>query len=378
MKVNKYRIKPKTIPLSILHTESSCGWGGQELRILTESEGMLARGHQVRIIAPAESNIYKAALKREIPCTALPIARKNLKGVWALRTYLHKHPVDIINTHSSTDSWLTALANYFLKNRIPVVRTRHVSAPISNNKATRWLYTKASRFIVTTGIRLKQTLVEENNFPAEQIQSIPTGMSTQRFYPMEQSSSRAQLGLAKTGITLGIMATIRTWKGHLYLIDALHALQRPEISLLVIGDGPARAELEARIAAHQLQNQVTLVGNQEEVTPWLNALDLFILPSYANEGVPQSLMQAMLCELPVISTPIGSTAEIVIHEKTGLMVAPKDAHALSQAIQRLLDDESLRRTLAKQGRAHILNAYTLEHMVDSMEQVFYTHKNTHS
>ena len=361
----------QTIPLSILHTESSCGWGGQELRILTESAGMLARGHQVRIIAPAESNIYKEALKRDIPCTALPIARKNIKGLWALRRYLKNNPVDIINSHSSTDSWLAALANCFLKKPIPLVRTRHVSAPISNNKATRWLYTQASRFIVTTGIRLKQTLVEENNFPETKIQSIPTGMSPQRFYPMDQASSRAQLGLAETGLTLGIMATIRTWKGHLYLIDALHALQRPEISLLVIGDGPARAALEARIAEHQLQDQVTLVGNQEDVTPWLNALDLFILPSYANEGVPQSLMQAMLCKLPVISTPIGSTAELVLHEKTGLMVPPKDSQALLSAIQRLLADDTLRSTLAKNGRAHVLNAYTLEHMLDSMEQVFY-------
>ena len=361
----------QTQRLSILHTESSCGWGGQELRILTESEGMLARGHQVRIIAPAESNIYREALERKIPCTALPIARKNLKGLFALRRWLKNNPVDIINSHSSTDSWLSALANCFLKKPIPLVRTRHVSAPISHNRATRWLYTKASRFIVTTGIRLKQTLVEENHFPAEQIKSIPTGMSPERFYPMDKVTARSQLNLPKTGFTLGIMATIRTWKGHLYLIDALHALQRPDISLLVIGDGPARAELEARIAQYQLQDQVTLVGNQTDVTPWLNALDLFILPSYANEGVPQSLMQAMLCELPVISTPIGSTAEIVLHEKTGLMVKPKDSQGLLVALQRLLDDQSLREKLAQQGRAHILNAYTLDHMLDSMEQVFY-------
>ena len=120
------------------------------------------------------------------------------------------------------------------------MRTRHVSAPVSTNKATRWLYTQASCFIVTTGIRLKQTLVQENNFPAAKITSIPTGMSPQRFYPADQATARKQLGLPTRGFTLGIMATIRTWKGHLYLIDALHALQRPDISLLVIGDGPAR------------------------------------------------------------------------------------------------------------------------------------------
>ena len=359
-------------PLSILHTESSCGWGGQELRILTESEGMLARGHQVRIIAPEESNIYQQAKKRNIPCTALPIARKNLKGLFALHKWLKNNPVDVINSHSSTDSWLSALANLCLKPSIPLVRTRHVSAPVSNNRSTRWLYTKASDFIVTTGIRLKQTLQEENHFPAAMLTSIPTGMSTQRFYSADKQAARATLNLEADRFTLGIMATIRTWKGHLYLIDALKALQRPDIHLLVIGDGPSRAALEARIAEHQLEAQVTLVGNQEEVTPWLNALDLFILPSYANEGVPQSLMQAMLCELPVISTPIGSTAELVLHEQTGLMVKPKDSQDLLHALQRLIDNPELRDRLAKRGREHVLGAYTLDHMLDSMEKVFYS------
>ena len=69
----------------------------------------------------------------------------------------------------------------------------------------------------------------------------------------------------------------------------------------------------------------------------MRALDVFCLPSYANEGVPQSLMQAMLLGLPIISTPVGSILEIVDDGRTGLIVPPRDAKALAAAIARLLD-----------------------------------------
>ena len=71
-------------------------------------------------------------------------------------------------------------------------------------------------------------------------------------------------------------------------------------------------------------------------------MDLFCLPSYANEGVPQALMQAMACGLPVISTPVGSIAEIIETERSGLLVTPRDADALHGALARLIGDAALR------------------------------------
>ena len=83
-------------------------------------------------------------------------------------------------------------------------------------------------------------------------------------------------------------------------------------------------------------------GNQADVAPWMQALDLFCLPSYANEGVPQALMQAMACGLPVVTTPVGSIGEIVQDGETGRLVPPGDAGALGAAIEALLADAPLR------------------------------------
>ena len=359
----------KTI-LKILHTESSCGWGGQEIRILTESEGMLARGHQVHIACPKESNIYKQAIKRGIPTTALPIARKNIKGLFALHKWLKQNSFDVINTHSSTDSWLVALSNSFFKHPISIVRTRHISAPIPKNKSSNWLYTKAADFIVTTGEKLKQTLITENNFPKEKIMSVPTGIDPNIFFPLDKAIARTQLGLPQDVFTIGILATLRSWKGHQYLIEALQRINKDNINLIIIGDGPMKSNIEKQITKNGLKDQIKLVGNKENVVPWLQSLDLFVLPSYANEGVPQSLMQAMLCELPVISTPVGSINELIKHKETGLLVKPKDSDQLAEAIKIMIDKPSLRTELKKRGRAHVLAHYTFEHMIDSMEKVF--------
>src|SRR5882762_10166850 len=142
--------------MKILHTESSCGWGGQEIRILDEAEGLARRGHDLLIVAPPESRLYPEAQKRGLAVRALPIVRKGFTGWRALRILLKAETVDLVNTHSSTDSWLVALACIGLKNAPAVMRTRHISAPIPNNFLTRWLYNRAADHVITTGEVLRR------------------------------------------------------------------------------------------------------------------------------------------------------------------------------------------------------------------------------
>jgi glycosyltransferase involved in cell wall biosynthesis len=171
---------------------------------------------------------------------------------------------------------------------------------------------------------------------------------------------------------VGIVATIRSWKGHLYLIDAFAGLpQREKTLLVIVGDGPSRRMVEDRIAERNMGANVLLAGQQSDVAPWLRAMDIFALPSYANEGVPQSIVQAMSCGLPVVSTHVGSIDEAVSHEQTGLLTLPKDAAALGRALARLLADPALRRQLGAEGRRVAIEEFTFSQMIDRMERVFH-------
>ncbi len=360
-------------PLAIVHTENSCGWGGQEIRILTEARGFLDRGHRVTLIAPAEAPIAPAGEAMGIPVVRLPIARKRLPALIALRRWLvrHRGKVDVVNTHSSTDSWLAAIACATLAHAPPIVRTRHVSTTVRNTATTRWLYGRAAAHVVTTGEALRRQLARDNDVPPERMTSIPTGIDLARFVPGDAAAARARLGLPARP-ALGIVSTLRSWKGHQYLFDALAADRAAWAGwqVVVVGEGPYRDRLDAHLARLGLAGDIRFVGQQRDVVPWLQALDLFTLPSYGEEGVPQAIMQAMACALPVVSTSVGAIAEAVDAEVTGLIVPPRDAAALGAALARLREDPGLRRRFGAAARVRAQERFGLDAMLDRMEAVF--------
>jgi glycosyltransferase involved in cell wall biosynthesis len=164
---------------------------------------------------------------------------------------------------------------------------------------------------------------------------------------------------------------VRSWKGHRDLLQAIAALHRPDVLLVIVGDGPQRAALEALASELRLADSVFFAGDQVDVAPWIQAMDVFCLPSYANEGVPQALMQAMACGLPVVTTPVGSIAEIVADGVTGVLVPPEDSARLAASIESLLDDDELRRALGERAAKVAAERFGDVRMVERMLEVFH-------
>src|SRR6185437_8156092 len=197
------------------------------------------------------------------------------------------------------------------------------------------------------------------------VSSIPTGIDPERFAPADRDDARRSLGLPPAVPLIGIVATLRSWKGHRILVEAMTLLAHREARLLIVGDGPQRDALRAQVGALGLADRVRLAGNQNDVAPWLAALDVFALPSYANEGVPQALLQAMLMALPCVTTDAGA-----IGDHTAVVVAKENAVALAAGIDRILADAALARRIALAGRERALDKFSLAAMLDRMEAVF--------
>ena len=357
-------------PLRVLHTEASLGWGGQEIRVLTEARGVARRGHSVTLAAPEDARIFREAPNYDVRAVALPIGRKRPGGVLALRALLARERFDVINTHSSTDTWLAALACRTRSDAPPLVRTRHISAPLPSNGATRWLYRLATDRIVTTGEKLREQMVREAGVDPSRVVSIPTGIDLARFHAGDRAAARGALGLDAARRIVGIVATLRSWKGHRYLFQAIAAMARKDVNVVVVGDGPQRGALEALARELGIDARTRFTGNQADVAPWMQAFDVFCLPSYANEGVPQALMQAMACALPVVTTPVGSIEEIVADGATGVLVPPEDPVKLREAIERLLGDDRERAALGARAAAEARERFGEDRMVDRMIAVF--------
>ena len=356
--------------LRILHTESSLGWGGQEIRVLGEARAMRRRGHEVVLAAPPQSRIAGEAARYEVKCIPVPIAKKRFKGWLAMRQLLEVARFDVVNTHSSTDTWLAALACKTMAAPPPIVRTRHISSPMPSNAPSRWLYRRATRLVVTTGEKLREQVIREVGVDPARVVSVPTGIDLAVFRPGDRAAAHAALELPPDAFLIGIVATLRSWKGHSYLIEAFSALVDKGAHLAIVGDGPQRVALELQVLEAGLASRVAFAGNVNEVEAWLHAFDVFCLPSYANEGVPQALMQAMAVGLPVVTTPVGSITEIVTDGVSGLVVPPRDAVALRAALERLHADTALRAKLAQEAHRVAHERFGEDRMVERMEQAF--------
>jgi len=350
------------------------GWGGQEIRTLTEAAGFIRRGHRVVVYAPRDSRLAAEAPRFDVPVIAVPIARKRLRGVRSLVHAFAECPVDIVNAHSSTDAWLAALACAWLGStgrRTPVlVRTRHVSVKVPRDVATRWLYRTATARIVTTGAALRDALVRDNGIDPARIDSVPTGVDEAAFAPRAREDARRGLGLPSNVPLVGIVATLRSWKGHRYLVDALSHLRHADTRLAIVGDGPQHDALRRQVHALGLDARVVFAGQQDDVRPWLAALDAFVLPSYANEGVPQALLQAMFAGIPCITTNAGAIPEIARDGDTARVVPREDARALAAAIDDVLDDPPASAAMASRARALVVPRFGLGTMLDRMEDNF--------
>ena len=358
--------------LTIVHTEASTGWGGQEIRILTEASGLRRRGHDVSLLAAHGARIVEEAARFDVPVTALPIGRKRPAGVRALARELERLRPDIVNTHSSTDSWLTAIACRFLaRAQAPVlVRTRHVSVPVPRDLATRWLYRTAMTRTVTTGEALREQLVRDNGLDPTRVDSVPTGIDAALYAQGDKAQARAQLSLPLDVPLVTIVATLRSWKGHRYLVEAMLHLARKDARLVVVGDGPQRDALVQQVATLDLASRVVFAGQRNDVVPWLRASDVFALPSYANEGVPQALLQAMFASVPCVTTDAGAIPEIARDGDTATIVQRENSLALAAGIDALLADPSRAAAQAARALSFVAGRYTLDAMLDRMEAVF--------
>jgi glycosyltransferase involved in cell wall biosynthesis len=359
--------------LRILHTESSPGWGGQERRILAEAESMRQRGHELLVACDPRGELYGRARERRFP--VFPLAFKgwqNLQAWWELRRLLCRQAVEVLNTHSSLDSWVGTLAWWSLRKRPLLVRTRHLSTRLNHNWPTRWLY-RTPAAVITTSRDIKTLLHGHLGVPENRLFPVPTGVALDDFVPRPADPDlKKALGLPSQGFVFGTVAVLRSWKGHLYLLEAFQTLlaRGADIYLLLVGEGPYRPVLEARVQELKLASRVRLAGYQDNVPAYLALMDTFVFPSYANEGVPQAVIQALAMGKAVVATNLGGIPEVIRPGETGLLVGPRDAGNLAEAMAQILADPELGRRFGTCGRELVRDGFSLEHMARAVETVY--------
>ncbi len=349
---------------TVLHTEASLGFGGQEIRILTESRWLLDHGWDVLLACQPDSRLLAEARALDIPAVGVRMGSAvDTRAVMAMRRLIVARHVDLVHTHSSIDSWLGALA---AKSRgLPVMRSRHVSIPI--RKAL--VYRLADR-IITSGEAIK-TVLSQAGIPSHRIVSIPAGVDTRRFHPgVSGETVRHELGLS--GPAVGLVANMRGSKGHRFFLEAARSVlpHRPDVRFVIVGEGVAFDDVRRQVGAMGLERAVVMTGFRRDIPEVIAALDVLTLPSIRSEGVSQVILQAMAMGIPVVASTVGGSPEVIDHGHTGLLVPPQDPQALAEAILHVLQDPAHAKAMLQAGQQKVRTLYALDVSMERTTQLY--------
>jgi glycosyltransferase involved in cell wall biosynthesis len=206
---------------------------------------------------------------------------------------------------------------------------------------------------------------------ADRISLVPSGVDPKRWLGGDGAKARADLGVPAGAPLIGTLAHFGWHKSLETLIAAAEPIVAavPEAWIAIVGEGDLRPLLEAERAKSRVKERVLLPGFRTNVADFLAAFDLFVMPSVM-EGLCTAILDAFAVGVPVVASRAGGIPELVLHERTGLLVEPRRPEELARAIVRLLQDEPLRRRVVDGGRARLLERFTTDAMVDGTLRVY--------
>jgi glycosyltransferase involved in cell wall biosynthesis len=203
----------------------------------------------------------------------------------------------------------------------------------------------------------------EFRIPPERLTVIPNGVDLDHFRPPPRPPDPHDP-------VIGCVAGLRPEHDHLTLIQAFATLVRrlPRATLLLVGRGPEEARIRSAAAARGVLSQVVFAGEQPDVSPFLHRMDLYAQASLT-AGLPNAILEAMACGLPVVATAVGGTPEAVAHGSTGLLVPPGDPEALAGAAATVLEDPALAARFGHAARARVEDRFSEAMMLSRFESL---------
>ena len=208
----------------------------------------------------------------------------------------------------------------------------------------------------------------------EKIVRVMNFVDTERFCPVN-GEERHMLKIALSAdknIVINFTGRIVERKGINVLINAFAKagnLLQSSSALIIIGAGSDEDKLRNLVSELRINNNVRFLGHSREVVKYYQASDIFVLPSYA-EGMPNSLLEAMSCGLPVIASRIGGVVDVVEDGKSGVLVEPGDVSGLTSAMIKLIADVELRQRLGAEARRRIVEGFSIERAADEYIKLY--------
>ena len=360
-----------------LHIDTARSWRGGQNQVLLTVNGLRAMGQRAALVAHPDGELRKRAQEGLDLIPIAPRSEVDLAAGWRLAKVLARLEPDIIQAH---DPHGVALAGRALSlgaasrwrdgRRAPaLVATRRVDFHLKANAFSRWKYRQVDCFIAASEA-IRQMLIGDGIAP-EQVVTVHEGIDVDRIDAAPAVNVHEALWLPHHAPLVGNVAALVAHKGQRYFIEAAHLVVQkiPDARFVILGEGELREHLEHLVREYHLEKHVLLPGFRTDVIGCIKGFDLFVMSSIT-EGLGTSSLDAMACRKAVIGTSAGGIPEVVAHGKSGLIVPPRDAQSLAEAIVTLLEDEPLRRRMEAAAYARVRERFTVERMVRETTAVY--------
>lgn len=361
--------------MSIVHLLSSYGVGGQERVALDLAIGQKARGHAVAVLSLAPPP--DGAMADEFAAAGVAVGRVVKRDgldptlVPRLTQALRECRADVVHTHNPLPLIYGAPAARLAG--AAAIHTKHGVNP--GGPGHRWLRRTAARFVhefvAVSETTAEQARAQQDTAP-DKLHTIPNGIRLDRYIPDPEAraAARVELGLGDAWV-VGTVGRLDAVKNQAMLVRAMAPLLSSGVRLVIIGEGDARPQVEAAIAALPEPRWAVMTGRRMDVPRLIHAFDVFALSS-ESEGLPLVVPEAMAAGLPIVTTGVGGLPDVVTDQVTGLVV-PVDEHALAEALAALEVDRERARTMGARARSEALSRFNCDRMVDAYLALYERH-----
>ena len=384
--------------MKILRVITRLNGGGPARHVVLLDRGLRGRGHETRLVygalAPGDASLEHLAVAAGLPTTHIRALGRRINPIGDLRAFarllrlVFREAPDVVHTHTAKAGTLGRVAACLFnltrprRRRCVVVHTFHghvltgYFGPTMNVavRLTERTLARITDRVVTISPAIRHDIVTRFSIAAAtRTTVVPLGLDLERLARLDPRAPhlRRQFGIPERALVVGYVGRFVPIKDLATLVHAFAvvAAQRPDAVLLLVGDGPLRAEIDALVATLALQKQVHLAGWIEDLAPLYATIDICALSSL-NEGTPVAVIEAMAAAKPVVATRVGGVADVVEHERTGLLVPSQNPRALADAILRLAAAPDERLRMGAAGRQAVAARFSPERLVDDIDTLY--------
>ena len=351
-------------PITVCHPVWTLESGGLERQLLQIVGGMSDEQFRHLIIVRGTGPL-PVDLPDHIECRRQEGPQRDLMWSRRLGSILFDEQVDILHLRGLAMLTDGVLAAQFA-GRVRTVMSFHgfeTSPPRIGpikRRVLRWAIARCDERWAVSG-RAAEGLAQELNMEPEEFDVLPNGVDATRFTPpRDRGEVRRRLGLPLDRRIVLNVGNLKPIKGHDILLEAMGRMNgaAENTTLVVVGHDYRNGELQEWAAARLPHCDIRFVGRQDDVLPWYQAADLFVLPSHG-EGLPNALLEAMACGLPVIATEVGGNSDVVLHGRTGLLIQPDCPQQLADVVTALLADDARRAAWGESARRHVERCFNI-------------------